>query len=157
ELAAAVDRALRSERTASWLWKPSAALRGHLDAVRDALPSGWRDGVADQAVALWALTCIDEEAEDSDELVGIPPELRTIVKSELRNAKASTLDDEAVLARWTWLDKQLAAHAVKPSAIKARTRTERIDRILLHRVVGFLVFMGVMTLLFMSLFAWADP
>jgi ferrous iron transport protein B len=46
---------------------------------------------------------------------------------------------------------------VKKSAIKARSRTERIDRVLLHRVVGFLVFLGIMTILFMSLFAWADP
>ncbi|NVB83119.1 MAG: ferrous iron transport protein B [Kofleriaceae bacterium] len=173
ELVAAIDRALRSERRASWMWRPSATLRGHLDAIREALPASWHarerydgrdDALADDAIALWALTCIEGAGrtdtaaasldDESDELVGVPPELRAVVTKRLRGLDTRALDDEAVLARWTWLDKELAALTKKKPD---RTRTERIDRILLHRALGFVVFMGVMTILFMSLFAWADP
>jgi len=59
-----------------------------------------------------------------------------------------------VLGRWAWLDRELATFTTKRTD---RSRTDRIDRVLLHRVFGFVVFMGVMTVLFMSLFAWADP
>jgi ferrous iron transport protein B len=38
-----------------------------------------------------------------------------------------------------------------------RSRTLKVDAILLHRVAGFAIFAGVMFVVFMALFAWADP
>jgi ferrous iron transport protein B len=159
DLVAAIDRALRVERRAVWKWTPSPALRAHLDAVTAALPKSWHSRArygtelagSDDAVALWALTCIDGSEHDADELVGVPAELRAAV---LAQDTTRALDDEAVLARWAWLDREIphVAH-IKPD----RSMTERIDRVLLHRAAGFVVFLGVMTVLFMSLFAWADP
>lgn len=193
ELAGAVDRALRSERKPVWHWTPSPALRARLDAVAAALPPSWRAegryaadragpvsaaqpaagrGLAgsDDAVALWALTCIDSpqhsrgstahpgkagvmdaNADDADELVGVPDAVRTAVLAE---PMPRELDDEAALARWAWLDREIPRlQPTKPD----RSATERIDRVLLHRGAGFAVFLGVMTLLFMALFAGADP
>lgn len=43
------------------------------------------------------------------------------------------------------------------AAVKARTRTERIDAVLLHPVVGPLAFVGLMAVLFAIVFALADP
>ncbi len=154
ELIAAIDRALRAERRARWTWTPSPALRAHVDAVRAALPDAWRStaryGVdlpaADDSVALWALGCIDHE----DELIGVPAELRAVVLAQ----GAHDLDDEAVVLRWAWLDREIPKLAHKRPD---RSRTEKIDRILLHRALGFIAFMGVMTVLFMSLFTWAAP
>lgn len=162
ELVAAVDRALRAERSSTWHWGPSASLREHLDAVREALPRSWhatqRFGVAmdraDDALALWALTCIDSEGSEADELADVPHDLRAVVTKRTRGLDTRALDDEAILARWRWLDKELGALTKKKPD---RSRTEKIDRILLHRGIGFVVFLGVMALLFMSLFAWADP
>jgi len=161
DLLAAVDRALRAERTSAWLWTPSPELRAHLDAVRPQLPDSWRaharygadSAPADDALALWALTCLESDPAEADELVGVPETLRTSVASRVGDS-GRAIDDETVLARWRWLDREI------PKLIKKRadrSRTERIDRVLLHRALGFLVFAGVMTLLFMSLFAWADP
>jgi ferrous iron transport protein B len=152
ELAAAVDRALRAARRTDWKWTPSSALRAHLAAVAAALPASWRRPLtqADDALALWALTCLDS-GEDGDELVGVPPDLRAAVAARTLDR---AVDDEAVLARWAWLDRELArAITKKPD----RSRTERIDRILLHRGLGFAVFAAVMTLLFMALFSGAAP
>src|SRR5262249_47224095 len=96
------------------------------------------------------LTCIDNDPQGGDEL-DVPPELRAAV---LARAADRTLDDEAVLARWAWIDREIPrlAHA-QPD----RSRTERLDRILLHRALVFVAFLGVMPVLSWSLFAWADP
>jgi ferrous iron transport protein B len=161
ELSAAVDRALRAERRSVWQWQPSLPLRARLDAVKAALPESWRakarygaaDERADDALALWALTCFESNGPEADELVGVPSELRAVVAAHTRDG-GREIDDEAVLARWRWLDREI------PRLVKKRpdrTRTERIDRVLLHRAFGFIVFAGVMTVVFMSLFAWADP
>jgi ferrous iron transport protein B len=167
ELRAAIDRAMRAKRVSTWKWTPSAALRTQLDAVVKALPTSWRDALrkttdattpqddlagADDALALWALTCLESSGLEADELTGIPASLRTIVDAQVTDGKS--IDDEAVIARRTWLDRELARLTAKRPD---RSRTDRIDRVLMHRVFGFVVFMAVMTVLFMSLFAWADP
>lgn len=159
ELAAAVDRARFEDRRAAWCWAPTPGLRARLDAVVAALPTDWRAQArygqdlpsSDDAVALWALTCIDGSAGEADELVGVPPGLRAAVLSQPLTRE---LDDEAALARWAWLDHEIPRlQSAKPD----RIATERIDRVLLHRAAGFAVFLGVMALLFMALFAWANP
>ncbi|MEO6775118.1 MAG: ferrous iron transport protein B [Kofleriaceae bacterium] len=157
QLIAAIDRAARTERRAHRVWKPTPALRVQLDVVRDALPASWRSTarygrelvLGDEAIAVWALTCFDRSEHEADELVGVPPDFRATVL-----AQQFALDDEPVLARWAWLDREI------PKLTKVhpdRSLTERIDRVLLHRAAGFAVFAAIMSLLFMSLFAWAAP
>ncbi|MCA9680315.1 MAG: ferrous iron transport protein B, partial [Myxococcales bacterium] len=148
ELRAAIDRALAAGAAEPvWRWTPSPGLRERLDQVRAALPASWPQL---DALALWALQSIDDE----DELEGIAPSLRDAVAAAVPVEDAARLDDEIVLARWRWLDERTAG------LIRARPdrgRTEQVDRILLHRGFGFLIFAGVMFLLFASLFAGADP
>jgi ferrous iron transport protein B len=163
ELLAAIDRALRTEHRAQRRWEPDA-LRAQLDTVKAALPEAWttraRYGTAiddgDDALALWALSCIEPRtgSHDDDEL-NVPDALRNAVISSSAAAEANDRAlDAPVLARWEFLDREI------PKLVRRkpdRTRTERIDRILLHRLLGFIVFGGVMTLLFMSLFTWSAP
>ncbi|CAN5918439.1 ferrous iron transport protein B [soil metagenome] len=159
ELIAGIDRALRKDRASVWRWKPSADLQAHLDAVRQAMPAAWRTetrhGIdspsADDALALWALTCIEPRTGIDDDELEVPSELRAAASAR---TVARTADDEAVLGRWNWLDQEI------PKLIRRkvdRSRTERIDRILLHRGVGFVAFLGVMAVVFMSLFWWSSP
>ncbi len=70
-----------------------------------------------------------------------------------RPPPAAPLDDPAerfALVDRIWDDICLAAPG-------ADTRTDRIDRLLLHPVGGLLAFGAVMVLLFQSIFAWAVP
>ena len=158
ELRAAVDRALRTERRSDWVWTPSPELRADLDAVKAALPPAWRTPArlgadlpgSDDAIALWALTCIDS-GDEADELVGVPKELRAAVAAR---HPGKQLDDQAVLARWKWLDVEIPKLAHKQPD---RSLTQKIDRVLLHRAAGFAVFLGVMAVLFMALFTGAQP
>jgi ferrous iron transport protein B len=158
ELRAAVDRALRAERRAVWHWEPGPPLRARIDAVAGALPAAWRSATrygaalsgADDALALWALTCIEPRAGsgDDDELE-VPDAVRAAVVGE-----PAPRDDEAVLARWAWLDREIPPLVARPPD---RTLTQHIDRVLLHRAAGFAAFIAVMSVLFMSLFWWASP
>ncbi|HWO26146.1 MAG TPA: ferrous iron transport protein B [Kofleriaceae bacterium] len=167
DLVAAIERALRAERRAIWRWTPDAPLAAALAQVRTALPAAWiarprpsgagagGDAAQDTeaALALWALTCIEPrtDQDDGDELE-VPDSLRTAV---LAASGEHALElDRPILARWAWLDRE-----IPPLLRRApdRSRTERIDRILLHRVWGFGVFLAVMAVVFMSLFAWSSP
>ncbi|MBZ0235961.1 MAG: ferrous iron transport protein B, partial [Deltaproteobacteria bacterium] len=143
-LRAAIERGLRHPPTeVPWRWKPSPALADRIARVRAAFPARWP---ASDGLALWALLSIGD-----DELGHIPPELRAAVSA----AGASTADDdEAVLGRWTWIDAHIA-----PLTERAPDRrfTDRLDRVLLNRALGMVVFAAVMFVLFMSLFAWSEP
>ena len=177
------------------------APRDLASVYRSAPASDSASDIADRALALWALTCVEPRTGDDDDELDVPPALRAAViargigrdtgapsratrtrdtsdarASDARasDARASdthahdatrasdatdatdagALDDEAVLGRWRFLDRE-----IPPLIEKAvdRRRTQRIDRLLLHRVGGFAVFLAVMTVVFMSLFWGADP
>ena len=124
-------------------WQPSDALAARIATVRAAMPAAWP---ASDGLALWALASIGD-----DELVHVPTAVRAAVSAA---APTAADDDEAVLGRWRWLDTHVA-----PLAERApdRSLTDRVDRILLHRVLGLAVFAAIMFVLFMSLFAWSEP
>jgi ferrous iron transport protein B len=109
------------------------------------------EAAADDALALWSLTCLEARTGIDDDELDVPESLRAAV---VARGVGAELDDEAVLARWRWLDHEI------PKLLKRRadrSRTERLDRFLLHRGLGFAAFIAVMTLVFMSLFWGADP
>jgi ferrous iron transport protein B len=142
QLALRLESATRHEL---WHWKPSPALAARLVPVRAALPEGWPH---QEAMALWALMSV----EPDDELTHIPPALRaaaTVAPEEARR-----IDDEAIAARYAWLDREVAPlSAHEPD----RSRTDRVDRVLIHPVAGLAVFLLLMFAVFQALFAWAEP
>lgn len=59
-------------------------------------------------------------------------------------------------ARYGWI-ADVVDRAVRRADGGARTFTDRVDAVVLHRVGGPLIFVGMMALVFQSIFAWADP
>jgi ferrous iron transport protein B len=55
-----------------------------------------------------------------------------------------------------WLD-QLPGQAEARERAPAMERSKRIDRVVTHRVWGLAIFVGVMALVFQSIFTWAEP
>ena len=152
----AMARALRSEApaledAARWRWTPSDDLARRIDEVRATLPAAWPQT---RSMALWALMSLGGDGDD-DELERIDPAVRAAVRAAADSPeRACAIDDEVIEARYRWLDEQVGPlMRAKPD----RSRTERVDRILLHRVAGFGVFLAIMFVVFQSLFAWADP
>jgi ferrous iron transport protein B len=65
---------------------------------------------------------------------------------------------EPVLARYDWIEG-VAARAVRPkrgAGVGTRTPTERIDRVVTHKIFGPLVLLVVMLVVFQTIFSWAQ-
>lgn len=139
-----------------WRWEPEeAGLLEDIAAVGLEIPDSWhRDGPAQrQALALWALLSLD----DDDELREVPDALRRVVRQR-RSAAANdgrNIDREVIEGRYRWIDAHCATFLHTRDAVVSVT--DRIDRVLLHPLLGFFLFLGLMTLVFQSLFTWADP
>jgi ferrous iron transport protein B len=58
--------------------------------------------------------------------------------------------------RFAWI-KAITAECVSRPAVRPVMWTDRLDRLLTHRIWGTLAFLGVMFLVFQSIFTWARP
>lgn len=125
-----------------------------LDIVSEALPEAWLCGSKSverrRALAHFAIGSLDE----ADELEGIPDALRSRVLDVRRDG--GDLDLPIVSARYQAIDNVLRELTI-PSAYKRARLSDRVDRILLHPLLGSLSFAFVMTLVFQALFVGADP
>ena len=130
-----------------------AAARQVLEAVDGPDRS---DGAAVWALASWA-TC-DPSIDGADDPLSERPELQRAVEEGQKSLKAtrSDLAAQIIEARYERARKATAAALTKPRDA-APDFTDRVDRYLLHPVFGTLIFLGVMALVFQSIFAWADP
>jgi ferrous iron transport protein B len=155
ELARVVRRSIAHPKPGSIEVPYSPALRPDVDRVAESLPAGLRSSVErDRALARWALTSIDED----DELSEIPAELRDSVLDVRRKAAARDIDQEIIGARYAFLDRHVPTlFAGSGTATPSRKFSDRVDRVLIHPVYGFGIFLCVMMLLFQALFTWADP
>lgn len=68
-------------------------------------------------------------------------------------ASLSALESEA---RYVWIQRLLDECVGQAGELK-RTGSDRIDRILTHRVYGLVAFVGISTVLFQGIYAWAAP
>ena len=155
ELQRAIFSALgQPAREALRIQYPSA-LERDLQSVSSALPSEWSESKARaRALALWALTSI----ETDDELQGIDAALRARCLEVRARAEARDIDQEVIATRYALIDGELPKLYPRLDAHpKKRKNSERVDRVLLHPVFGFAIFIGVMLVMFQSLFSWSDP
>ena len=79
--------------------------------------------------------------------------LPTSVRDIDRSAGGSTM---AADARYDWASGVIARTVVHRTR-NARTTSDRIDSVVLHRVAGPLIFLAVMALVFQAMFTWARP
>lgn len=59
--------------------------------------------------------------------------------------------------RYQWIRERLTGVVVRSETTDKVTTSDRLDKILTHKVSGLLVFVGVMFLVFQSIYAWAGP
>lgn len=119
------------------------------------IPPTWTDSGLDRsrALALWALLSID----DADELTDIPADLRVEVARQRAAAEAEgrNLDQEIVELRYRFVDAATSKFLV--DLRRRQAMTERLDRVLLHPILGLAIFTVAMVLIFQSIFIGADP
>src|SRR5262249_49305954 len=77
-----------------------------------------------------------------------------------RLAEAGYDDPSAAIVegRYRWIG-EVVGRVVRhePAAAQRAAISDRIDRILTHRVWGLLIFAGIMATMFLSIFSWAEP
>ena len=133
-----------------------AALEADVDAVEPAIPDGWGRGdpARRRALANWALLSIDA----SDELWDVPDELRgrALARQGLARDQGRDLDLDLVAGRYRWIDERMPAF-VSHVPTTLRRLTDAVDKVLIHPVFGFALFLLVMSLVFESLFTWSAP
>ena len=127
--------------------------------VDEALPLHRRgDGIA-----VWTLAAVAAAREESPEPIGnVEIDLPEDVRAAAAVARAALDGSNRHIARDIIEARYRAARVAARGALKSRptstpSRTDRIDAVLLHPVLGLLVFLLTMALLFQSIFAWADP
>ena len=87
--------------------------------------------------------------------VGMEPLHRLLPDPSRWSPVAALPPADTAEQRFAWVDE--VCRKVGANDLLPDTKTDRIDRVLLHPVVGLLVFAAVMILLFQSIFAWAVP
>jgi ferrous iron transport protein B len=143
--------------TAVWQWAPTEPLlAADVETVANQLPTEWlrHSPIRRRALAMWSLLSIDEH----DELHYISDELRKIVIDRRAQAEASgrELEREIIESRFHWIDGHMH-EVIREIPVTGPSKTERLDALLLHPILGFALFLTVMGIVFQSLFSWSDP
>jgi ferrous iron transport protein B len=77
-------------------------------------------------------------------------------RQSLARAQGRDVDLTVVAARYRWIDAHMPRFlADVPSTL--RRMTDAVDRVLIHPVFGFAIFLLMMALLFQALFTWSAP
>lgn len=160
ELKAAIVAALREEKAPPpRAWRLSDAAEALLAKVRAALPE---PTPADGAAAWWLASVATAHRAGTldtpdDPFVGLSGAAR--VRSVALEGLADLDEDVAaslIEARYD-LAAKISEASIDRDAEPPVSITDRIDKVLMHPVLGVVVFVSVMAVLFQSMFAWADP
>jgi ferrous iron transport protein B len=104
-----------------------------------------------------ALTLITAENLPTATRIPLNPEIRAHVERD--HAKLDFLGIHrptvALEARNRWIH-DVVDRAVSRPGKGGLTRSDRIDRVVTHRIWGVLIFFGIMALMFQSIFSWAE-
>jgi ferrous iron transport protein B len=132
---------------------PNGEMAAALERVAPQVPPGWSrgDDTRRRALACWALLSLDED----DELWHVPDELRAAVLAA-RAATDLDIDETVVSARYGWIDEAMPAVLSEPPSALRRA-TDAVDKVLIHPLAGFALFLLVMAFVFQSLFTWSGP
>lgn len=92
-----------------------------------------------------------------EDLPAHPDRRRLITETRARLAQdRADWWQEPLLARYEWLESIVARTTHAPPASAEASFSERLDRVLTHRVAGPLIFLGLMLLVFQAIFSLAE-
>ncbi len=166
---------------------PTVASRGEgLDRLKQMLaqvcrqpgvsrPRPWRligpieDEIVRIADAMRSSRFVDPVAADGAALIylcdglgehdHVPPAVQEAIRTALTRLASDPAFDlaaEATVARYAWLG-DVVDQCLTRAPARGDTLSDRIDRVLTHKLLGMLAFAGMMALLFYSIFVLATP
>jgi ferrous iron transport protein B len=85
------------------------------------------------------------------------PELIEHVKKDHQKLDLLGIDRHSVVveSRYDWI-KRICSTAVVSHGRNGMSASDKIDQILTHKVWGFVIFIGLMTIMFQAIFSWAN-
>jgi ferrous iron transport protein B len=91
-----------------------------------------------------------------ERVAGCDQKLQNYIRSTHQRLSFLGIDPAAVFieSRYTWI-RNVCTASVRKAGRADRALTDRIDRIVTHKFWGFLLFLGVMAIVFQSIFSWA--
>jgi ferrous iron transport protein B len=153
----ALRDALGSARRAKGrTWRFPAAGEEALALVRDAVREAAivsAEAVEGEAVRLF----VDADDDDPSFARG-GSGLAAAVRDARARLAAAGIDRESAEAECRYaLCNDIARRARRLSPSPGPSRSERIDRVLTHRVLGPVIYLAIMALIFQAVYAWAEP
>jgi len=104
-----------------------------------------------------AITLLTSQSEMLDHMDRFAPELIEHVKKDHERLDFLGFDRKSVFveSRYQWI-KEVCAKAVTQAYRHDMSMSDKIDKIVTHRVWGFVIFLGLMAAMFQTIFAWAN-
>ncbi|MCS6778018.1 MAG: ferrous iron transport protein B [Chloroherpetonaceae bacterium] len=161
ELIHAIERAAQEDARPGQSWQPPQELVREIQPVQIALQ---RERQLSSRVAfVEAITLLmQDESRDGMPLSG-PIRTEVIAARERLEAAGVGFAERMVEARYQWIARVLERAArltlESPASgmrISASALSNRIDRLVLHPVLGYVLFFGIMAALFQAIFTWAE-
>ena len=155
ELARAVEHAVKT--------KPMMMRPTWPAAVKTAVQKLHDEFIADRGEALHTgelqRLIFDRKSAVRERLQTPESEYESIIKDARNQLYKDGFNPDAAesILRFRFLNPLLGDIIERQAALKKRTATESIDQLLLHRFWGLVVFVGMMYVVFQSVYTWAGP
>ncbi len=96
--------------------------------------------------------------QQTDNLIFLPQEQRAFIKTVAKEHQffPHKYQGAETVMRYGFIQELLTKAIVKPSHRDWKRVSHGIDRVLTHKVGGYLIFFGVLFLIFQAIFAWAQ-
>ncbi len=149
----AIGRAARAEGRK---WRLPAAGEEALARVRDAV---LRAGIVPpEAAEGEAVRLLVDGSDDDPSLRRGGAELAAAVRAAQARLAEAGIDREAAEAECRYaLCNDIARRARRVAPSPGPSLSEKIDRVVTHRVLGPLIYLAIMAVMFQAVYAWAEP
>jgi ferrous iron transport protein B len=155
QLLAALNDA-RSRPNPQPAWDVPQATRSHIETLQGALQTANQLPPCIAFAEAVSLLMQDNDATPSDHLLGETRHLLRHTREELAEAEID-FAAQAIESRYAWIARVCAAamHRAMAPRHDPLSFNEKVDRIVLHPVLGYMLFFIVMAIIFQSIFTWA--
>ena len=101
---------------------------------------------------------VDEGGAAEQRLTAERGPTTTTMLAELRHGVGASTSLSALesAARYHWVEQAMAGTVQHAEELRA-SRSDRVDRVLTHRLAGLLVFVGISATLFQGIYSWSAP
>ena len=140
-------------------WDLDPAVNSEVQRLADGLagPLGNGLNLSDRQRFADALRALTNERAERFARLHTPAFWQEVRASRERlQAQGVAFAQAEVLGRYRWLSP-LSAEVVRHPPEHRVTLSDRLDAVLTHRIAGPLIFLGILVLIFQSVFAWAIP